>query len=178
VIPGRIEVEDYDKGGKNVSYYDLDDVNRGGAYRNDGPDLIKARDTGYLLTNVNQGEWLKYSVSIAESGKYTMEVGVGSPYAGGKFSIKIDGKQIGSSMSLPNTGDWTRILPIKQEVELTSGDGILELYMDANNPVLNQVGLFDYINFTKVADSSQNSASVANSGTSFWMKIINFFLGR
>lgn len=76
LIPGKIEIEEYDLGGEGLGYHEANtEGNEGNAtFRNDGVDLENCDDIdggfnlGYALT----GEWLAYSVDVQDAGVYTI----------------------------------------------------------------------------------------------------------
>ncbi len=39
-FPGLIQMENYDVGGEGLAYHDVDFVNEGGLYREDGVDIV------------------------------------------------------------------------------------------------------------------------------------------
>ena len=85
-IPGIIYLSNYDLGANEVAYYDVDNANyslstgsfqawnNGWALRNDGVDIQKNDDNtnsnGYHIGYTQKGEWLKYTVEIAETSFY------------------------------------------------------------------------------------------------------------
>ncbi|RMG41828.1 MAG: glycosyl hydrolase family protein, partial [Methanobacteriota archaeon] len=77
-IPGTLEIENYDMGGENVAYHDIDAVNNakynGTFFRTmEGVDVEKTLDPNggeYNVGWLETGEWLNYSVKIQESADY------------------------------------------------------------------------------------------------------------
>ncbi len=61
IIPGLIEAENYGANGEGKSYHDMDAVNQGGAYRNDGVDIQPLSND--LAAELNKGEWLKFEMN-------------------------------------------------------------------------------------------------------------------
>ena len=77
-IPGTMQFEDFDEGGEGLTYHDSDSKNEGTtAYRTDseGVDIVTLSG-GYGLGYTVSGEWLEYTVNVAESGYYTFEASV------------------------------------------------------------------------------------------------------
>jgi len=67
VLPGTIEAENYDFfpiNGQGRTYHDLSTGNSGGQYRNDGVDIGAVSTGGYALTDLDNGEWFTYTVSM------------------------------------------------------------------------------------------------------------------
>jgi hypothetical protein len=102
-IPGRIEAEAYNLGNQRVAYYDTTAGNAGGLFRTDDVD-IEARDGGYTIGFVTDGEWLSYTVNAA-SGLYDLRARVASIYASESFTVWLEGVQV-ATVTVPDTGDW------------------------------------------------------------------------
>jgi hypothetical protein len=98
ILPGEIELENFDRGGEGVAFHDSDPTNNGGQYRNTGVDIQAIPAGGYSLGWVNPGEWLEYTVNVAESGDYVVEV-MGSSVLG-KDSLEVSAILNGSKVSV------------------------------------------------------------------------------
>ncbi len=107
-IPGKIEAEDYDKGGEGVAYNDSDQNNEGGKYREDGVDIQADDNGGHIIGWMKKGEWLEYTVNITKSQKYTFFPHIASPEGKGKFRMLLNGKELFSSRAIPQTGSWQK----------------------------------------------------------------------
>src|SRR5574344_178107 len=73
-----IRAVDYDffnnsMSGQNHTYYDTTTGNSGNTLRNDGVDIIKD-DTDYVVTDVQPGEWMNYTISVNTTGNYTIRM--------------------------------------------------------------------------------------------------------
>jgi hypothetical protein len=91
--PIRVQFEDFNQGGEGVGYHDIDAENAGGKYRTtEGVDLeARANPDGYNVGWVQQGEWLKYNVTVPADGTYALQARVAvTPFAGMKLSMSID----------------------------------------------------------------------------------------
>ena len=153
-IPGKVEVEDFDKPGQgknedgtdNASYGD-DGTNQGDSdYRKDtGVDLY-AKATGVIAGYNNTGDWLEWTVNIAEAGDYTAVASAASNGTG-TFTLSIDGKSIGE-FTVEGSG-FDAFADVKQKVTLPAGKHVLR--MDVTKEYFD----IDYINFVKgeVADN-------------------------
>src|SRR5262249_23369756 len=107
-LPGTVQFENYDAGGSDVAYHDTTSGNTGRVYRSNNVD-IEARSAaggGYNVGWVKASEWLNYSVTVAATGTYTLDVRVASNGAGGTFHVEVDGVNATGAMSVPNTGGW------------------------------------------------------------------------
>ena len=134
-LPGTVQFENYDIGGNDVAYHDTTSGNAGGVYRTNNVDIQASNDTGggYHLAYVAAGEWLKYSVTVAAAGTYSIDVRVASKTNGGTFHIEVDGVDKTGAMTVPMTGAWTTWTTItKSGVALTAGPHVIRVVMDTN----------------------------------------------
>ena len=153
-IPGKVEVEDFDKPGQgknedgtsNASYGD-DATNQGDSdYRKDTGVDIYEKATGKIVGYNNTGDWLEWTVNIAEAGDYTA-IASAATKGEGTFTLSIDGKSVGEfSVTGESFDDFA---DVKQKVTLPAGKHILR--MDVTKEYFD----IDYINFVKgeVADN-------------------------
>jgi len=134
-IPGLIEAENFDDGGEGIAYHDSSAGNSGGQYRQTDVDIETTSDAGggYSLGYVAGGEWLKYSVSVAAAGNYTLEARVASAGSGGTFHVEIDGVDVTGPLTVPSTGGWQTWQTISRGgISLTAGSHVLRLVIDTN----------------------------------------------
>ena len=109
-LPGRVEAENYDKGGEGFAFHDTDPANSGGLYRADAVDIGASNDIGGTQSVgwIAFGEWLTYSTTFVKTGSYGFTVRVSSPNDGRKFYFEIDDKRVTPDMVVPNTGGWDK----------------------------------------------------------------------
>jgi len=105
-IPGKIEAENYDYGEKNDVYYDSDNVNSPGKYRNDGVDIQPCldRDKGYEIGWIENGEYLVYTVDVNVT-VADIELRIASEH-GGNIKLELDGVEIAKT-DIKRTGGWS-----------------------------------------------------------------------
>jgi GH35 family endo-1,4-beta-xylanase len=147
-IPGKIEVEDFDKPGQgknedgtsNESYGD-DSENHGDSdYRKDtGADLYK-KATGVVLGYNNTGDWYEYTINVAEAGDYTAVASVATEGTGA-FTLSLDGKSLAEFTVTGSSYD--DFSDVKKKVTLPAGKHVLRL------DVTQEYFDIDYINFVK-----------------------------
>jgi len=129
-IPGRIQCEFYDFGGEGVAYHDADSLNNGSGKLNpaDGTYLHEFRmregvdisytKSGGIDDNVynfvkpepgslyvgwtEPGEWLNYTVEIAESADYRIGMMLTSN-RGGTVSLSMDGRDVTGPIAIRST---------------------------------------------------------------------------
>ncbi len=141
-IPGKIEMEDFDisgTGAGNTSFYEKDAEDHGETdYRKGtGVDIYK-KATGYIVGYNQEGEWLEYTVDVAETGEYTMFAAVASD-GGSSFKLSMDGKDITENLLVPaakkeegadqNFDDYNKV---EAKVNLTKGEHILRFTVTAD----------------------------------------------
>ena len=130
-VPGLIEAEDFDNGGEGVAYHDLVPGNAGGLYRTTEDVDIIANGTGYAVNNIQTGEWLTYSINVAQTGTYRIEAAVSSQFTTSRWHVEIDGVDRTGSILVPSTGSWGTFQYIgKSGVSLTPGQHILKIYAE------------------------------------------------
>jgi hypothetical protein len=116
IIPGTIYATEYDLGKLNYAYYDVDyqnvgggTWNSGGKFRNDGVDIENCIDfgsNGYNVGWIQNGEWLRYTCNITQSGTYKIKINVASMNTGGQILLRLDGLVLGGLINVPNTNGW------------------------------------------------------------------------
>src|SRR5689334_22257124 len=80
-----IEAEDFDNGGEGVSYHDTtaaDLGSMGNHYRSTSVDLQAGGSNGYDVGYTVAGEWLKYTVNIAQAGTYQLKGSIANANSG------------------------------------------------------------------------------------------------
>ncbi|MEN6341567.1 MAG: carbohydrate-binding protein [Methanospirillum sp.] len=108
-IPGTIQAEDYDLGGEGVAYHDTTPGNAGGAYRHDDVDIEK--QAGLSTPNIGwirEGEYLGYTVNVAQTGDYYLALRVASPHSYRNVVVSVDDGWQEMWVLVPNTGSFER----------------------------------------------------------------------
>lgn len=129
----------YDLGGQGTAYYDTDSAdyhisnnqrggNLGRAFRNDGVDIGQSGD-GYMVTGIEAGEWLQYTLEVAREGRYRLEFTVAAAGSGGELLVTIPEQNFFEKVSVPRTGGDTtwRVVPCSSPIVLGRGRSILRL---------------------------------------------------
>lgn len=134
VLPGKIEVEEYDLGGSGIAYYDNEEENKGTAsFRtNEGVDIENCGD-GKAIGYTQTGEWLEYTVDVKKSDTYKWSARVASGSDNSSFHLLLDGKDITSTTKVANGGDWDTYNTIEGKTEwLEEGKHVLRLSIDGD----------------------------------------------
>jgi len=144
---------DYDLGGQRVAYYDKDTAryqyasppvnsagNRGREYRNDGVDIQsgdraggsgdQTGGQGYYVFNIEDKEWLQYTVDVAKEGDYSLQLRIAAASDTGRISVMADDRApVG--VAVPNTGglgNWQ--LVEAGTIHLHKGANVLRILAD------------------------------------------------
>jgi Big-like domain-containing protein/carbohydrate binding protein with CBM6 domain len=148
-IPGVMQAEDFDNGGEGVAYHDLTPGNQGGFYRTtEDVDIIASCDPsvgGYVVNNFETGEWMEYTITVAQSGKYRIAPRVSSAFTGSAYHVEIDRVNVTGSVTVPNTGGWCSFQDVGiGGVSLSAGQHVLRIqsevqYFDINSITITAV---------------------------------------
>lgn len=136
----KIKAVNYDLGTNNHAYFDTDTANyrssgvsgvgnRGGVYRNDGVDIYKEATTPdtYFVGNMEDGEWLQYTVKVPQAGSYVFSFKTRTENAESAISLIDNSKTVINNLKLPVSGkNWvnTKTAPVK----LTKGTHKLRVF--------------------------------------------------
>ncbi|WP_316831382.1 cellulase family glycosylhydrolase [Pedobacter aquatilis] len=149
---------DYDLGKNNKAYFDLDTAdyhtvtnkrssgNRGRIYRNDGVDIMKdsTQYERYFVTNIENGEWLQYTLQVTKKGNYTLKLNTASANDNGKISVAVNGKIVAKEIPVPNTGNAKKFMPMEiKNISLAAGKQVIRVITDTGGYN------FSYIQFVK-----------------------------
>ena len=128
-LPGVIEAENYDLGGEGAAYHDAEADNIGLAYRPDeGVDLEPASTGGFDVYWITDGEWIEYTVRVAEAGRFAFTPSVSSVPGFGTLRLKVDNEPLGPAQAVLGTGGWQTWAPLPfPAVDLEAGTHILRL---------------------------------------------------
>ena len=151
-IPGEITAADYNVGGAEKGYHDVDPENQGGQYRQkEGVDVgASGGSPRYSVGWTKAGEWLAYDIVVPVGGTFLVEAVVASDGEGGEFHLEVDGSPVGDTVTVPNTGGWTTWKPISLgNARLHEGKHTLKIKMDKNSAKTGSIGNFSVIRFKK-----------------------------
>jgi len=164
IIPGKIEAENYDNGGEGVAFHDLTATNMGGQFRTtEAVDLETCTEGGYDLGYVQAGEWVEYSVNVAQAGSYTLQARVATTGTG-SFHVELDGQNISGPIAVPNTGGWQTWTNVSVTTPaLTTGNKILRIVIDAAEFNLNWLS-FGQSTGNKAIGGIASASSVEEAG--------------
>ncbi|PWJ61488.1 MULTISPECIES: sialate O-acetylesterase [unclassified Fibrobacter] len=142
-IPGKVQAEDYNKGGSGVAYSDMDSKNQGDEYRGDGVDIYKA-GMGMAVGYCQKGEWMKYSVHVEEDGEYEMIGRLAGDNGTGAIAVYLGDDKIGETMVSEKGPDYDTYSDVSGgKVTLKKGDYDLKIQIEVD-----WVNI-DYVEFKK-----------------------------
>ena len=101
LVPGRVQAENFDKSGTgtaNAAYYDTTTANQGNAYRTTEPVDIEYIAGIYDVCYIRAGEWLIYTVNVANPGTYKASFNAANPDPANKaIDVYVDGTKVGTA---------------------------------------------------------------------------------
>lgn len=132
---------EYDMGRNGIAYYDTDTAdyrtsgkpgvgNRGGIFRNDGVDIHKSTTLydSYYVSDIEDGEWLQFTIEVAKKGVYTLQLSVAAISANGNISLSEGTKTLAKNITVPSTGGWDKWQSINvKNVALPAGKQTLKI---------------------------------------------------
>ena len=126
-VPGTIEAEDFDKGEEGLTYHDSDaEVHDDAKYRTDseGVDIVSGNG-GYVIGWTASGEWLEYTIEVANPGYYSLEM-VASNGTGTSASVNF--KRVNENGSFTNLWSLSRSGTGSWSTYKTSKSGVKKLF--------------------------------------------------
>lgn len=169
-IPGVVYATDFDMGVNGSAYNDSEVAdyrvssgnftawNNGWSYRNDGVDIEKGTDVinsnGYNVGWIDKDEWMQYSVDIAESGLYNVEVRVAANEGNGAFHFRIGDAAISDVTNVPNSGGWQNWQTVTvRNIYLEQEDKKIIFYCDRSG--------FNLSSFKFIKSSTNNQTAIS-----------------
>ena len=119
-IPGVIELVDFDHGGEGVAYHDSAPDNIDGFYRpREGVDIQASSEGGSIVSWIENGEWLRYTVNVREPGTYQLVV----RHAGGEGDLRLEcgGEDLAGILRTTSTANWQDWTNLTTKVRLPAG---------------------------------------------------------
>lgn len=135
-IPGTIEAEDFDRGGEGLTYHDSDNRNVPGDYRpDDGVDIFDVNGTGFHVGGIVPGEWMEYTVVVAEECDYILSCSVAAVQNGGNFTISV-GDSVSGVLTALSSSSWLETREIITTMRLAQGKQIMRINIQ-DDPIFN-----------------------------------------
>ena len=129
-VPATIEAEDFDDGGQDISFnFKNSTAGNYKDYRTEKGVAISKSGTVVNIGNINNGDWLCYTLQVTQAGAYSIETYCVS--GGGKtsFYFEVDGKSAGQIVDSPED-DWSVFSHSVKvtNVQLSEGKHVLRWY--------------------------------------------------
>lgn len=98
-----------------------------------GIQLETCGEGGQNIAYTDAGDWMDYSLNILNTGSYSVEFRVSSPYSTTSFQLK-SGSTVLATINVPNTGGWQTYATVTvPNINLTAGQNqILQVYAVTN----------------------------------------------
>jgi aryl-phospho-beta-D-glucosidase BglC (GH1 family) len=135
-----INAVDYDMGRNGFAYFDTDTAdyhvstgkygkgNAGRVYRNDGVDISKdsTHANSYYVDNIEDGEWLQYTVKAKTAGKYSVKLTVASGVDNAELTVGVNGVE--QTVAIPNKGANTHQVIAVDGLQLKAGTNKIKVF--------------------------------------------------
>lgn len=163
-IPGIIEAENFDIG-KELGYHDSEATNQGGVYRTTSVDIEANSDggNGFNVGWVVAGEWLSYTVNVAATTTYNLQVRLATQVSGRTFHVEMNGINVSGSIAVPNTNGWATFQTVTiPNVSLTQGLQAMKLVFDTGDFNINYVSFAATSTAISDADASGSLSAIVS----------------
>jgi hypothetical protein len=130
-IPGTVQAEDFDLGGRNIGFSDTTTGNEGGqVYRTDAHDVdLKQTPAGVVVGWYTNSDWMQYTVNVAQAGAYDLTIVSGAVDAGRTLTMTMNGQAIASNVPVPQIATWDTALGsvTVRGINLNAGTQVLRI---------------------------------------------------
>lgn len=165
-LPGILQVENYDVGGQNKAYYDKDEDNKGGLYREDMVDVVAVDENdaskGYAIGYTQEGEWLEYTVNVKTAGKYAVKASYATSSENTGIKLFVDDKAVTDAIMFPQGADWTTYNTVSATTsEISAGTHVLKMEIVGNYV---NVDWLEFCEGEKCAEEKPEESTKSDSG--------------
>ncbi|NJM16467.1 MAG: carbohydrate-binding protein [Bacteroidales bacterium] len=169
-IPGTVQAEDYDLGGEGIAFHDDGAKDGDGSYRpGDNVDVQSCSGCSggeYNVGWIYNGEWLEYTINVANSGNYTIEAMVASAVSGTKnFDLVFSNGDLTSSFIFTDNNGWQSWSTVANSgVHLNAGTQIMRANINSGSfnldriVITEEVGGGESITVSSKVDASSDDA--------------------
>ena len=117
------------------------------------------------MRDIKAGEWLAYTVDVAQPGTYRLDFRLASGQTtGGTFHATIDGAGAGGTLAIPNTGgsqSWQTVST--GNLAVAAGRHVIKLFVDTNGN-LGTGANFNWLQLVTISTSPTPTGSVGAHG--------------
>tara|TARA_R110001583_G_scaffold40731_1_gene129924 strand:- start:11001 stop:12755 length:1755 start_codon:yes stop_codon:yes gene_type:complete len=153
-IPSIIYATEYDLGTNGYAYRDEDFINyrvstgvgvswnKGNKMRNDGVDIQMCEDeisNGYEVFDIQDGEWLQYTVTAQTGGSFAISIRYSSNVSESNIHLENKEKHISKVFALPKTTNNEAIYKTVTfaNIKLAKGENKMKLVFDKGGIIVN-----------------------------------------
>lgn len=141
-MPGTVQSEEFDIGANGSAFYI---PNNGVPDPEEKPADVNLEDSGdgsLYVSSTSGGQWMNYTVNIAQTRSYTFEARVSSVNSGNTFHVEVDGVDKTGPILIPNTGAANVFNFVSvEDIFLDAGQRMIRLVVDGSGA---NKGNFDY----------------------------------
>jgi alpha-glucosidase len=138
-LPFTVKASNYDNGGEGIAFHAIRPLPAATVYRVDDVGLTPTSDAGggYTLSQLQSGEWARYSIDCGNGGYFDLAVRAASAHGGGKLKfVALD--QTIAEVEVPATGGDDTFTDLRSPgVYLNPGEVSLLVYVEASGVSLN-----------------------------------------
>jgi endoglucanase len=177
-IPGIIFCSDYNMGSQNKAYFDSDyqnigsgatSWNSGGQYRNDGVDMEACLDAitcGYNVGWLNPGEWMNYTIEVAEKSNFLVAVRYAGQSTMGKIHLELDGTIVTGTIDLNATGGWQAwVTKTMGSFSIDAGTHEIRIVAEAAGSNLNYLSFSVTTDLKETTENSENKFMIISNSS-------------
>lgn len=144
---GRIEFEYFDEGGEGVGWHDRTSIEMRAPFRDANVGMRRGRgaDPNHMLTFVEPGEWLQYTVNLPHAGPWDLVIKANCKNPGNTVHVEVDGKDVTGPIELAasNQAEWT-LTRVSLPALPKTGACKLRFCFDSAGGSASLLGLFDW----------------------------------
>lgn len=171
-----IEAEDFDMA-EDFGWHDTTGGNSGSQYRVTDVDISKTFDTatGYDVTQMQAGDFLRYTVNIASTGNHDFAFRFSSRLGGGKFHVEVDGVNKSGTLNIPLTNAFNTVYATTTPftTSLASGKRAIKIVFEATPTGSGPTARFNSFSITKSAAPTATLANLRPVSTADSSTLIN-----
>ena len=152
-----VQAEDFDRGGDGVAY-DVASNATSSVYRL-GEDVVlgtvdAAAGGGFKASFEDAGDYLEYTLDVAEAGDYRLEARLASDGAGGTFKITFNGSNLTGTLGVPDTGGWQDYGLVTSDVTLSAGSQVMRVEALGQDATSSFVMDLDWVRIVPLEDQA------------------------
>lgn len=144
LLPGRLQLQNFDRGGEQVAYHMLTPGNADGLLRDEDVNIGLCSDDGggYQLSGITGGEWLCYTVNVEHNDTYRISLRVANAGPEGSFHVYFNERDLTGKLTIPCTGGTDRWTYVHcDNIDLKQGEQVIRLFISDGTVLLNHLDI-------------------------------------